>query len=72
MGFFDIAKKVAKGAVDVAGAVADKAAEMKAKAEKRQQEVMVHKSDSELKKIASDGGINGMAARMELKDRRLA
>jgi hypothetical protein len=72
MGFFDIAKKVAKGAVDVAGVVADKAAEMKAKAERRQQEVMVNKSDSELKRITSKGGIDGMAARMELKDRGLA
>ena len=71
MGFFDIAKKVAKGTVDVIGAVADKAAEMKAKAKKRQEEVMVDKSDDELKKLSSDSGINGMAARMELKDREL-
>jgi len=62
MGFFDTVK-------NVAGAVADKAAEMKEKAKKRQQEVMVHKSDSELQTIASEGGINGMAAKMELKDR---
>jgi len=49
--------------------IIDKAAEQKAKAEKKQREVMVHKSDSELKDLASESGINGMAARMELKKR---
>ena len=72
MGFFDIAKKVAKGAVDVAGAVADKAAETKLKAEKMQQDTMIHKSDSELKDIASSSSsVKGYAARLELKDRGL-
>ena len=65
MGFFDTAKKAIK-------VVADKAAEMKAKAKKRQQEVMVNKSDSELKRIASKSGIDGMAAKMELRARGLA
>ncbi|MDD3443415.1 MAG: hypothetical protein PHW89_09140 [Sulfurimonas denitrificans] len=69
MEFFNMVKKVTKGAVDILGSVADKAAEQKAKAEKRQREVMVHKNDSELKDLASESGINGMAARMELKKR---
>ena len=69
MEFFNVVKKVTKGAIDILSSVADKAAEQKAKAEKRQREVMIHKSDSELKDLASESGINGMAARMELKKR---
>ncbi|MDD2449818.1 MAG: hypothetical protein PHG10_09135 [Sulfurimonas sp.] len=69
MKFFNVVKKVTKSAVDILGSVADKAAEQKAKAEKRQREVMVHKNDSELKDLASESGINGMAARIELKKR---
>jgi len=69
MEFFNVVKKVAKGAVDILGSVADKAAEQKAKAEKRQREVMAHKSDDELKEISSKSGVDGMAARMELKKR---
>ncbi|MDD3834504.1 MAG: hypothetical protein PHS42_03425 [Sulfurimonas sp.] len=69
MEFFNVVKKVTKGAVNILASVADKAAEQKAKAEKKQREVMVHKSDSELKDLASESGINGMAARMELKKR---
>lgn len=69
MEFFNAVKKVTKGAVDILGSVADKAAEQKAKAEKRQREVMVHKSNDELKEISSKSGIDGMAARMELKKR---
>jgi len=69
MEFFNVVKKVTKGAVNILASVADKVAEQKAKAEKKQREVMVHKSDSELKDLASESGINGMAARMELKKR---
>jgi len=69
MEFFNVVKKITKGAVDILGSVADKDAEQKAKAEKRQREVMVHKNDNELKNLASESGINGMAARMELKKR---
>ncbi|MGM0519701.1 MAG: hypothetical protein ACQERD_08685 [Campylobacterota bacterium] len=69
MEFFNVVKKVTKGAIDILSSVADKAAEQEAKAEKRQREVMIHKSDSELKDLASQSGINGMSARMELKKR---
>lgn len=71
MGFFDIAKKVAKGAVDIAGSMADKAAETKLKAEAMQQEIMVSKSDRELKDYATGSGVKAYAARLELKDRGL-
>ena len=72
MGFFDITKKIAKGAIDALGVVADKATETKLKAEKMQQDTMIYKNDNELKEIASSSSsVKGYAARLELKDRGL-
>jgi len=73
MDFFDVVKSVAKGVSKVGGAVLDKATEIKERAEKIQNEVMVYKSDAELEGIVSEkikaSTIDRVAARMELKKR---
>ncbi len=72
MGFWNTIGKIGKGALNLLEGMADKAAEMKIKAQVMQEEVMVHKSNGELKKIASSSSdIKGYAARLELKDRGL-
>ncbi|MFK5976533.1 MAG: hypothetical protein QM493_08505 [Sulfurovum sp.] len=71
MGFFDTLTKVAKGAANVAGSMADKSAEIKIKAKKMQEEEMVNKSENELKKYATGSGVRAYAARLELRDRGL-
>ncbi len=71
MGLFDTLTKVAKGATNIAGSMADKAAEIRIKAKKMQEEEMVNKSESELKKYATSSGVRAYAARLELKDRGL-
>jgi len=71
MGFWNTLSKIGKGTLNLVEGMADKAAEMKIKAQVIQAETMVHKSDNELKKIATSSNVKGYAARLELKDRGL-
>jgi len=71
MGFFDILKTVGKGTLAVLESTADKASELKLKAEEIQQKEMVHKNEKELKEYATRSGARAYAARLELKNRGL-
>jgi len=72
MALWDTIVKIGKGAFSLVEGMADKASEMKIKAQVMQEEEMVDKSNKELKKIASSSsGVRGYAARLELKARGL-